>query len=131
MKKYGLLIAVVLTAGIAFGVTTITYNIPDVYGADLLAALIAQSDAHVRIEITGSQGAGNPDVEDYRAILDFRTPVYDPNVANAMFVKRRIALFADALRIAHQRKLKNDIRETYLEAAPGVDVNEPDPNEMN
>ena len=130
MKKC-IFLTILLTATVAYGVTVITYNVPDSFGAKLLAACIAQSDAHVTITIRGSQGASDPNQEDYSAKIDFRTPPHDPNVPNAIFVKRRIALFASAIQAAHQRKLKNDTRNDYIEAAPIVDVNEPDPNEMN
>jgi hypothetical protein len=127
MKK---LIAVIIigTCSVVYAVTTITYNIPDDYGKELLAALIAQSDAHVSIEIRSH--APNPE-DEYDCRIDFRTPAYDPNVAPDVFVKRRIALFADALKVAHKKKLKEDIRDEYYKNAPLVDVNEPDPNNMN
>jgi hypothetical protein len=126
MKK---LIAVLIIASctVVYAVTTITYNIPDNYGKELLAALIAQSDARVSIEIRSH--TPNPE-DDYDCRIDFRTPAYDPNVAPAVFVKRRMALFADALTVAHKKKLKEDIRNEYYQNAPLVDVNEPDPNNM-
>jgi hypothetical protein len=129
MKK--IIIVILLFSSVAVAVTTITYNIPDNYGVKLLDAYIAQSDARVRIEIRGNKGTGSEGTEYYHAILDFRTPVYDPNVPHAAFVKRRTALFVDALRVAHERKLKVDSYEEYIAGAPSVDVNEPDPNEMN
>ena len=130
MKKC-IFLMVLLIAATAYSVTVITYNVPDSFGAKLLAACIVQSDAHVTITIRGSQGASDPNQEDYSAQIDFRTPPYDPNIPNAAFVKRRVALFASALQKAHTRKLQEDIQRGYYENAPIIDVNEPDPNEMN
>lgn len=127
MKKF---IAVIIIAlcSVALAVTTITYNIPDAYGLKLLTALIAQSDAHVSIEIR----VHAPEPEDeYNARIDFRTPPHDPNVANAVFVKRRIALFAAALRVAHENKIRDDAMREYYQNAPVIDVNNPDPNSLN
>ena len=130
MKK---LIAIVILciAGIALGVTTITYNIPDVFGAKLLTALKAQADAHIRIGIRGSQNSIDPNEEDYSTFIDFRTPPHDPNVTNVVFVKKTIALYASALEKAHEKWLKIEARKLYDAGSPSIDVNEPDPNEMN
>jgi len=126
MKK---VIAVIIIAvcSVAMAVTTITYNVPNDFGQELLTALIAQSDCHVSIEFRGS--SPNPE-DDYDARIDFRTPAYDPNVAPAVFVKRRVALFAAALKTAHERKVRDDTLKEYYRNAPTIDVNDPDPNDM-
>lgn len=126
MKKLiAVLVLVICTT--VYAVTTITYNVPDDYGKELLAALIAQSDCHVSIEIRGH----NPDPEqEYNARIDFRTPAYVEGENPALFVKRRIALFATALKCAHEQKLKDDILRDYYQNAPVVDVNTPDPNDL-
>ena len=48
----------------------------------------------------------------------------------ALFVKRRIALFATAMKVAHEQKLKDDTLRDYYKNAPVIDVNEPDPNDL-
>jgi hypothetical protein len=130
MKKLAMLITLAI-ATTAWAVTVITYNVPDVYGLKLLDALLAQSDADVRIQIRGHEGAPEPANNQYRADVAFYVPPRDPNLTNAEFVKRRIARFADALQLAHKRKLDKEIRDVYLAAAPVIDANAPDPNEMN
>ncbi len=131
MKTKAMLITIVLLWAVSlYAVTTITYNIPDDEGVKFLAAYIAQSNAHVNISIRGSQNAADPNVPDYSATIDFRTPVYDANVPNAAFVKRRTALFASALNQDHKAKLAQETKKAYLDLAPVVDVNEPDPNDM-
>jgi hypothetical protein len=128
MKKLIIITLVIAMASVALAVTTITYNIPDDYGTKLLAALIAQSGAEVEIEIR--RHASDPE-DEYNARVRFDTPAHDPNVPNATFVKRRIALFAAALRVAHENKLRDDSLRTYHNNAPVIDVNTPDPNSMN
>lgn len=126
MKKLIMLLAITICS-IAIAVTTITYNVPDDYGKELLTALIAQSDCHVSIEIRGH----NPDPEkEYNARIDFRTPAYIEGENPALFVKRRIALFATALKSAHEQKIKDDTIREYYKNAPVIDVNKPDPNDL-
>ena len=131
MKKLAIAITVVLMAGLAFGVTTITYNIPDAYGLKLLNALIAQSGARIRIEVWGLNEESEPGSNTYHTVFDFDTPTHDPNVPNAEFVKKRVAFIADAFKVSHERKVKNDAHKTYMDSAPSVDVNEPDSGNMN
>ena len=126
MKKL-IAVLIIVFCSVDYEVTTITYNVPNDYGVELLTALIAQSDCHVSIEFRGSSSNHE---DDYDARIDFRTPAHDPNVAPAVFVKRRIALFASALKVAHERKLAEDERREYYQNAPVIDVNDPDPNDM-
>jgi len=127
MKKY-IAVIIIGVCSVAYAITTITYNIGNEFGQELLTALIAQSDAHVTIEIRGHDPADPSN--DYDARIDFRTPAHDPNVAPAVFVKKRIALFTTALKAAHDRKIRDDTLREYYQNAPVIDVNLPDPNNM-
>jgi hypothetical protein len=130
MRKLAILITL-LIANTAPAPTVITYNIPDVYGLKLLEALEAQSDSNVVIRITKVDKSGGEPRVTYFADISFDLPERDPALSNGDFVKRRMARFADALRLAHEKKLLQDIRKTYLAGTPSVNVNDPDPNEMN
>ena len=130
MKKLIALITL-LIATTTWAVTVITYNVPDIYGAKLLAALTAQSDSDVRIQIRGHKGAGAGNTGQYKCDVAFYVPPRDPNLSNGDFVKGRMALLADAMRAGHDQKLKDKADKAYLAAMPVIDVNAPDSNEMN
>lgn len=119
-----LLIGLLLVA-VASATTTITYNIRNDYGLELLAAFEAQADSHCTITFRGSQNAEEPDVPDYAASIDFRIPTRDPGYTDAQYVKRIAGLIIDAVKIAHEAKLQNDIRDAALAEVPIVDVDEP------
>jgi len=130
MKKIAILLVVACMAGIALGVTTITYNVPDVFGVKLLAALMAQADAHVSIEIRGDRDSSEPG-DEYSTRVHFRTPAKPAGMTNAVFVKKTIGLYASALEKAHQKWLYREIRIAYDANAPVEDIGVPDPNELN
>ena len=112
-------------ASMAIGATTITYVIPNDKGLAIIEAFLAQDNAHVLIAIRGSQDPEDPNTPDYSARIDFRTPVRDPNDDNATYVKKRTALFVNAMVAAHKAKIKQDTLKEYNLLAPSVDVNEP------
>ena len=109
----------------ALGVVQITFNIPNHKAQDILTAFTAQQDSAVTIQIQGSQGAGNPGVEDYSARLQFRTPVRDPNEGDKQFTKRMQSRIISAFSQAHKQKVLLDIKEVYDANAPDTDVSEP------
>ena len=115
MKKMLIAGLILFLCSVTFAATVITYNIPNDIGKELLDALVATSNCHIRIEAWTLGTAGE---EEERWVIDFTTPEYDPNTAPTTFVKKRVALFAMAIRQMHKRKLKTDIRETYLADAP-------------
>jgi len=133
MRKEKVLLIVILV-GVAIGATSITYNIPNDVALRIVTALTEQSNAHVVIHIQGSQGAGDPNQEDYSASVSFRTgDPPDPNATNeelAEFVKQRTAKITMAFEKAHRNKLKRDEMEVYDVDRPTLDPNAPDPNEM-
>ena len=133
MRKEKALLIVILV-GVAIGATSITYNIPNDVALRIVTALTEQSNAHVVIHIQGSQGAGDPNQEDYSARVDFRTgDPPDPNATNeelAEFVKRRTAKITMAFEKAHRNKLRRDEMRVYDVDRPTLDPNAPDPNEM-
>ena len=127
---FGMVIWITLV-GLAFGITTITYSVPDAYAIRHFKAQKAQSGANVVITISRStRGGGEPRLE-YFADISFELPAYDPNIPNDVFVKRRNAMFADAQTLAHEKKLEQDAKKAYLAGAPSITVKVPDPNEMN
>ena len=133
MRKEKALLIVILV-GVAIGATSITYNIPNDVALRIVTALTEQSNAHVVIHIQGSQGAGDPNQEDYSARVDFRTgDPPDPNATNeelAEFVKQRTAKITMAFEKAHRNKLRRDEMKVYDVNRPTLDPNAPDPNEM-
>ena len=125
MKKLAL---VLITATVASAVTQITFNINDTYGLKLLAAFEAQDNSHVTITFRGSQGAGDPEAEDYSASISINPNLMlpkQPGETNAQYVKRRVSLIIDACRLAHEKKISQDAWELALAAVPAIDVNEP------
>lgn len=110
---------------LASGATTISWNIRNSYGAKLLAAFEAQDESHVSISFRGSQNAINPNAPDYAASIDFRTPARDPNDTNTQYVKKRVSLIIDAIKLAHEKKLLEDVKRIYHANRPSIDVNEP------
>ena len=125
MKKLAL---VLITATVASAATQITFNINDTYGLKLLTAFIAQDNSHVTITFRGSQGAGDPNQEDYAAQIDINPNTMSPKQpgeTNAQYVKRRVSLIIDACRLAHEKKISQDARDLALAAVPPIDVNEP------
>ena len=120
MKK---LLLGLLFVSIAYGVTTVTYNISDAYALKLMAAFTAQDNCHVVITFTGT---GDNDV--YHAKMDISPTLMtpkEPGESNQAYGKRRIGIIIDAVRLAHEKKLLKDTRDTYMASAPSVDVNEP------
>jgi len=100
------------------------FNMKKSYRDTLLAAFIAQDHTHVAITITGT---GEND--GYSAQIDIGPHLMtqqDPNENDQLYLKRRVGLIVDAFVKAHEKKLKQDAVKTYLESAPGLDVNEPD-----
>ena len=120
MKK---LIIGLLFCSVAYGAVNIAFNIPDAYATKLLDAFTAQDNCHVVITFTGTG-----DNDGYSAQIDIgpnkMTPK-DPNESNQAYGKRRIGLIIDAVRLAHEKKLKQDIRAAYEANAPAIDMNEP------
>jgi hypothetical protein len=130
MKKIAIIAIVAVLAVITmnvFGVTTITYNVPDIFGIPLFKALKAQSYTNMNISFQGMHQEG---VEDYVANITIILPAYDANLPNDVFVKRRMARIASGLKVAHELKLADEARKLYLDAAPIIDVNDVDPNDM-
>lgn len=127
-------VLVVMLVAVALGATSISYNIPNDVATAIVTAFTEQSNAHVVINIQGSQGAGDPDIEDYSTRVDFRTgDPPDPNATNgelATFVKRRVARITMAFEKAHRNKLRHDEMRVYDVNRPMLDPNEPDPNDM-
>jgi len=131
MKKILIAGLILILCGLAYAGIQITYNVPVDFGKELLDALIATSNCHIKIEAWELDENGNHKHNGYKAVIDFTMPEYDPNWTDVIFVKKSIARYADAIRQMHKRKLKTDIREAYLADAPDCDVNEPEPNEMD
>ena len=121
--KSGHLVACLI--GTAYAATSISFNIKAAYALELLTAFDVQDDAHVHITIRGSQNAADPNVPDYFAQVDFRTPVRDPNHTDVQYAKKRIALIVDAFRCAHENKLNEDVRSEYYTSGPVFDPNVP------
>jgi hypothetical protein len=122
MKRIILALFIVTVGSAAF---QITYNIPNKIALPMFAAFTAQQDSFITIQVQGSQGAGNPDVEDYSLTFSFRTLPRDPNDNNELFVKKMGGRILQAFSLAHEQKLLIDIQDTYTANAPSIDVNEP------
>ena len=123
-----------LIAAMAGAATQITFNVPNNKAQDILTTFTAQQDSAVTIQVQGSQGAGNPGVEDYSLSFTFRTYVRDPNDpndpndtydTNEQFTKKSIGRIVAGFVQAHRQKLLLDAKVVYDANAPATEVNEP------
>ena len=125
MKTKMIIACLLVLATVAYGATQISFSLGDAYAQKLLTAFLAQDECHVTMLFRGSQNAADPNVPDYDARIDFRTPARDPNESLQIYAKRRIGLVVDAMRLAHEKKILQDALDVYWANAPVIDVNEP------